>query len=133
MRKIYYVNNGTKYILEIAKSYKSYKHKDLQDNFWPAYSNEDDFEGYTLESKGNNFIITRFDTKYKYLYIGIRNNSSSKYYNKYEKVLKQHIKNAVYSEPIMMNCTSIIIGTKYTIPKIIFDIEEEKHELKLLL
>lgn len=133
MRKIHYVNNGTRHILEIAKSYKSYRHKDLQDNFWPAYSNEDDFEGYTLESKGNNFIITIFDTKYKYLSIGIRNNSSSKYYNKYEKVLKQHIKNAVCSEPAVMPGSTIVIGTKYTIPKIIFDIEEEKHELKLPL
>ena len=135
MRKLYHIKEyRTKsYVLIIAKSLDNFKWKDLKENGMPLEAG-DKIEGYTIEVENNDIIITKFDTIYTDVDFGISNNTSSRFYNKYEKVLKQHIKNAVKSEPAMSKQVhSIKIGTKYTIPKIIFDIEEEKHELKLLL
>lgn len=135
MRKLYHIKEYRTrgYELIIAKSLDDFKWKDLKENGMPLRPT-DQIEGYTVEKNNNDIIITRFDTIYANIEFGISNNTSSRFYNKYEKVLKQHIKNAVKSEPAM--CRRVYspkIGTKYTIPKIIFDIEEEKHELKLLL
>ena len=135
MRKLYHIQEyrTRSYELIIAKSLDDFKWKDLKENGMPLKS-VDPVEGYTVEVNNNDIIITRFDTIYANVEFGISNNTSSRFYNKYEKVLKQHIKNAVKQEPAMSRQVySIKIGTKYTIPKIIFDIEEEKHELKLLL
>lgn len=135
MRKLYNIKEYKvrSYVLIIAKSLDDFKWKDLKENGMPL-NVVDPVEGYTVEVNNNDIIITRFDTIYANVEFGISNNTSSRFYNKYEKVLKQHIKNAVKQEPAMSRQVhSTKIGTKYTIPKIIFDIEEEKHELKLLL
>lgn len=135
MRKLYHIKEyrvGSCELI-IAKSLDEFKWKDLKENGMPLESG-DRIEGYTVEVNNNDIIITRFDTVYTDVEFIISNNTSSEFYNKYEKALKQHIKNAVKSEPAMSRqVNSIRIGTKYTIPKIIFDIKEEKHELKLLL
>ena len=135
MRKLYHINEYMygSYKLIIVKSLRGFKWKDLKENGMPQ-TPSDPIEGYTVEVENNDIIITRLYTQYSFVEFGISNNTSSRFYNKYEKVLKQHIKNAVKQEPAMSRQVhSIKIGTKYTIPKIIFDIEEEKHELKLLL
>ena len=135
MRKLYHIKEykTRSYELIIAKSLDEFKWKDLKENGMPLKS-VDQVEGYIVEINNNDIIITRFDTTYVNVEFGISNNTSSKFYSKYEKVLKQHIKNAVKQEPAMSRQVDPTrIGTKYTIPKIIFDIEEEKHELKLLL